>query len=101
MPTVLNLMGIEDSECLGRDIFNKDNGHAILRNGTIITDDFIFLSNENMVYDHDGDLLDMQLYEEKILDLLKELEISDLILERDYYGRSTNLGIQSVSLPGS
>ncbi|HEX9060556.1 MAG TPA: hypothetical protein VF941_10280 [Clostridia bacterium] len=49
-PTVANLMGIQDALSIGKDILNSKKGFAVLRNGSVITDQSIYeLGNNHIV----------------------------------------------------
>lgn len=82
-PTLANLMGFEAPYAIGHDIFNNENGHAVLRNSSVITKDFTYISAEDKVYDNKGRPVDKSLYEAEIEKYRYELQISDLILHKD------------------
>lgn len=83
-PTIANLMNIPAPYVLGKDLLNTKEGYVILRNGSIITDNYIYLNNTRDMYDiKSGNKLKEWLYKEEISSLLKELYISDIILEKD------------------
>lgn len=87
-PTIINLMGLDDYFVLGKDLLNCDKGYAILRNGSVITDEFYYFSDENKVYDFkSGKELDRAAYDEEIKRYLEDLRISDLILEKDAFAK--------------
>lgn len=85
MPTLLNLLGLDSSMCLGRDILNSNESYAVLRNGTVITDEFIYVSQENSVYDSLGNGLELERYLDKIENFQRALKASDLIIYKDYF----------------
>lgn len=81
LPTIANLMGIEAPYALGKDMLNSSKGYAVLRNGTVITDDFIYLNNLREAYRPDnGELLPEDSYKEELYELQKQLDISDEII---------------------
>ncbi|HEX2947174.1 MAG TPA: LTA synthase family protein [Clostridia bacterium] len=82
-PTIANLMGFDAPYAIGHDIFNNTNGHAVLRNSTVITSDFTYVAAEDKVYDKKGKSADKGLYEGEIAKYQYELKISDLILHKD------------------
>jgi len=87
-PTIINLMGLDDYFVLGKDLLNCEKGYAILRNSSIVTDEFYYFSNENKVYDYkSGKELDRTLYDEEIKQYLEDLRISDLILEKNAFAK--------------
>jgi len=53
MPTLLNIMGIDASNqpVFGRDLINAQEGLVILRNGSFVTNERIYISSENICYD--------------------------------------------------
>ena len=83
LPTIANLMGLEAPHALGKDIFNTQKGYAILRNSSVITDDFTYVNADGNVYDNEGQLLDKSKYFNDIAKYQHELEISDIILQKD------------------
>jgi phosphoglycerol transferase MdoB-like AlkP superfamily enzyme len=86
MPTILNVMGFEASNqpSLGRDLLNSEEGLVILRNGSFITKDMVFISNENSCYDIlTGKELPTAQYAEKKLEAEKLLNYSDTIINFD------------------
>lgn len=83
LPTVANLMGFEVPYAIGHDIFNNDYGHAVLRNSSVITDNFTYVAPEDKVYDRKGKPADKSLYAAEIAKYQYELQISDLILHKD------------------
>ncbi|NLC67947.1 MAG: LTA synthase family protein [Clostridiaceae bacterium] len=87
LPTIANLMDLEAPYTLGRDFLNSnEKGHVILRNGNVITDDYVYFNELGEVYDiKTGKLLKMKDYEKKLKTLLNKLYISDLIIEKDVF----------------
>lgn len=83
LPTIANLMGFKAPHALGKDIFNTENGYAVLRDGSVITDEFVYVSTENKVYNNEGIQLEIKEYREIIDKYRQELEISDIILQKD------------------
>jgi len=84
MPTVMNIMGVDTGNMLmlGRDLLNSEEGMAIMRNGTFITDKYMGLVSEGIAYDVEtGERYPLdRLAEEKEL-AMKHLEYSDIIME--------------------
>jgi lipoteichoic acid synthase len=84
MPTVANLMGFEAPYAIGKDLFNTSNGYALLRNGSLATDKYIYIQSQSKafnitdgaLYSDDGYKLDLKKY-------LYEYEISQLIVEKN------------------
>ena len=86
LPTVGNLMGLDISYAMGRDLLNTDKSYAVLRNGSVITDEFLYLSELEEVYDIEtGAVLPNGSYGKTLEMLQKELYISDMILQKDIF----------------
>ncbi len=84
LPTIANLMDFDYKYALGWDLLNKEKGYVVLRNGTIITDTYFYLNDEGVVYSLDtGRKLDIRKYREELELMLRELDISDLIIEKN------------------
>ncbi|WP_010251677.1 LTA synthase family protein [Acetivibrio cellulolyticus] len=87
-PTIMNLMGLDHYYGLGKDLFNCNEGYAVLRNSSVVTGDFFYFSDENKVYDFkSGQQLNKASYDKKIGEYQEDLRISDLILEKNAYGK--------------
>ncbi len=86
-PTLLNLFGIDSAyHYLGQDAFDPDyEGYAIFSDGSWITDDVVYQDGEIIYEDYDGaaEATDIEAMNEIAQDFI---EISNLILESDYYG---------------
>jgi phosphoglycerol transferase MdoB-like AlkP superfamily enzyme len=88
LPTVANLMGFDARYALGKDLLNNnaDKGYAILRDGSVITKDFIYFNDLREVYSYtDGKPLDLNLYKDKITSYINELNVSDIIITKDAF----------------
>jgi len=49
---------------LGKDLLNTEKGYAVLRNGSVLTDDYYYCSEDDTVYDlRSGEVLDKKDYE--------------------------------------
>jgi len=73
---------------LGKDLLNYDEnkGYVVLRDGSVVTKDFIYFNDLREVYDYDtGKLLDLNLYDDKITSYINELNVSDIIITKDAY----------------
>jgi lipoteichoic acid synthase len=85
-PTVANLLGLHPKYAFGKDLLNTQNGYAVLRNGSVVTDRYIFINENSTVYDKStGQILDEKTYDKEIKDLQKALDISDIALEKDAF----------------
>jgi len=83
LPTVANLMGIKPF-MLGNDLLNTEKGFALLRDGSLITDSYLYHAGSGIVYDtKTGAALDLETYKLAIEDYQKELAISDIIIRRN------------------
>jgi lipoteichoic acid synthase len=85
MPTIANLLGLSTPYAIGNDLFNVEKPYAVLRNSTLITDEYIYLADTGKVYNHKGEEVDKKIYKEEIIKLRKELVVSDLIIEKDAF----------------
>lgn len=86
MPTILNIMGIDNSNMpsLGRDLINSEKGLVVFRNGSFIADDMIYISNENTCYElSSGATLDKESYIEQKKQADQLLEYSDAMIKYD------------------
>lgn len=83
LPTVANLMGLEAPHAMGKDMFNTGKGYAVLRNSTVITDDFEYLNVDGSVYDPNGRVLPEGTYAPEIAAYQNELAVSDIILKKN------------------
>lgn len=87
MPTVANLLGLEDLYTLGSDVLSPDyQGLVVKRYGDVITSDFIYSSDEAEVYDYEtGEILLKADYRDQIMKAHEKLAMNDLILSGDYF----------------
>lgn len=87
-PTIANLMGLEAKLAMGKDLLNTTKGYAVLRSGSIVTDDFIYVDDSGKLYDMEsGDILDSRKYQGQVKDLSNQLRISDLIIEKNGFAK--------------
>jgi lipoteichoic acid synthase len=83
LPTIANLMDLKVPYALGKDIFNTDKGYAVLRSGSVITDDFTYLTSTGQVYDKKGNIIKNNVYNDIIKRYQHQLEVSDIILTKN------------------
>lgn len=85
-PTLANIMGIELEYSMGQDFLDADYQSGITkRGGNVITDDYIYIAQENRVYDYKtGNVLNMEDYKNNIEEYNKQLKAMDLIYRSDY-----------------
>lgn len=86
LPTIVNLMGLEAPKALGKDLLNIRKGYAVLRNGSVITQNYAYLSGLGEAFDlKTGKHLNSKQYEGELSNLLDELNVSDLIIKMDAF----------------
>ena len=97
MPTLANLMDINAPYTIGKDLLNtkEDNGYAVLPNGTVITDKYTYIGTDDYVY-IDGvksatNLDTNNQYYDEIKRYQKELEISNILITKDFFNSNFNL----------
>lgn len=83
LPTIANLLGIETPYAMGKDMFNTEKGYAVLRNASVVTDDFVYVNSANKVYDNSGKELNLKDYEGIIKQYQNQLLISDTIIKKN------------------
>lgn len=96
LPTLTNLLGLDGSYMFGRDIFDDTKeGDVILREGTVITSDYIHYAADDFVYDSDDNKIELDEKLKKIIDEAEmKLKFSDEMLEYDliseFYKKENN-----------
>lgn len=86
MPTIANFMGFDVPYALGKDLVNTKESYAVLRNGSVITDKYIYFNDTRELYDFKtGELLDVDLFSNQLQDLINQLKISDIIISNDIF----------------
>lgn len=86
MPTLLNIAGIDTSNMpfMGKDLLNAKSGFAVLRNGSFITDNVMYIAGSNTGYDiKTGTIIEPGVYAEEQRQAAKYLDYSDTIIEFD------------------
>jgi lipoteichoic acid synthase len=86
LPTVANLLNIrgELPYMTGKDLLNTNLHYANLRNGAVVTQDFIYSSNAGQIFDYStGEPLAVKDFKNAILKYSEEVRISDLILKKN------------------
>lgn len=84
-PTIANLIGVDAPYSMGKDLLNTEKGYAVFRNGTVVTDEYVFSSGSTKVYDKSGDILDTNKYLDEIKSYQQELIISDIIIKKNAF----------------
>ncbi|OWZ82985.1 LTA synthase family protein [Natranaerobius trueperi] len=86
MPTVGNLLGIENPYAMGRDILNTGEDEVILKEGSFIKDDIYYYSKTRTFYDLEtGKEVEVENDEELIAQAEDTLDVSNLIYKTDYF----------------
>ena len=84
LPTIANLMDFDVPYALGKDLFNCHEGYAVLRNSTVITDKYLYMSDNGKAYDiKKGNAINPSLYLNEVKKLQHQLYISDIILKKN------------------
>jgi lipoteichoic acid synthase len=83
LPTVANLMGFDVPYAMGKDLFNTKESFAILRNSSVLTNDFSYINCDKIVYDRNGSKLKKSDYNIQIAKYLEQLRISDIIITKN------------------
>lgn len=86
LPTLANIMGFNLEYTMGHDIMSpKYEGHIVRRQSNVITNDYIYISGEEKIYDYEtGIELDLNLYKEELDSYFDQLRAIDLIYKSDY-----------------
>jgi len=89
MPTIANFMNFDVPYALGKDLVNTKESYAVLRNGSIITDNYIYFNDTRELYDYKtGKPIDINLYNDELQNIINELNISDIIISNDIFKSS-------------
>lgn len=91
LPTIANLMDLDMPYLLGKDMLNipKDKGYAVLRYSSVITDDYMYLSETSKFYDMEtGNEIDEKIYADDLELKLLDLKVSDIIINKDYFRKT-------------
>ena len=88
LPTIANLMDLDMPYLLGKDMLNipNDKGYAVLRYSTVMTDDYMYISDTSTFYDmKTGYIIDSKIYKDDLANKLLDLKVSDIIINKDYF----------------
>lgn len=85
LPTICNLFDLPSAYLLGEDMLNPQNiGKVILRDGTVITNNYIHYLQEDTAYDWFQNKVELTEEMKSVIGTMEQrLNISDLILERN------------------
>ncbi|OPZ90483.1 MAG: Lipoteichoic acid synthase 2 [Firmicutes bacterium ADurb.Bin419] len=91
LPTVANLMDFDVPYALGTDLINTQKNYAVLRNGSVITDKYIYFNDVRELYDYkSGEQLNLDLYDEELQRIINELNISDIIISQNSFANKSS-----------
>ena len=99
MPTIANMLNIENPYQLGKDIFNVENNQVIFPDGSFLDKDIYYNSSNLTIYNMATNkvMFNLEDFDEDILDKIKKVEdtlvLSSKIIENDiikYYKESLN-----------
>lgn len=83
-PTIANLMGFETPYAIGKDLLNTEKGYAILRNGSVVTDQYCYANSTGELFDmKTGQKLKMSAYRDEIRSYQDHLYLSDMIIAKN------------------
>jgi phosphoglycerol transferase MdoB-like AlkP superfamily enzyme len=86
LPTVANLLGVNAPYALGKDLLNTKNGYAVLRDSTVITDEYMYfpISNSALNIKTEKPVYSNISANKKYLN---SLDISDIIIHKDAFAK--------------
>jgi phosphoglycerol transferase MdoB-like AlkP superfamily enzyme len=91
LPTLLNLLGIDNKYYLGNDLSNSSNNMVIFRDGSFLDNKYRYISNENKVYNlSTSKSEDLMKFKEKINEVKNILKISDQIMTNNLFKKVLN-----------
>jgi lipoteichoic acid synthase len=88
LPTIANLMGIDYPYAIGRDLFNTKRSYSALRNGSVVTDKYIYATSTEQVYSYDGQILNKEDYIDDIKSLQHQVNVSDIIIRKNAFKKN-------------
>ena len=84
LPTIANLMDINIPIMLGDNLLGEDDGQTVIRNGIVVTNEWIYIPDQEKIYEFDtSKFIDKSKYQQFVDKAYKELEASDIINEKD------------------
>lgn len=85
-PTLANIMGFELEYTTSQDILDPNyKGSVVKRNSNVVTNDFIYIAQEETLYDFKtGKVIDQEPYQEMLKDNFDQLLVQDLIYKSNY-----------------
>jgi len=84
LPTIANLLGISIYTGFGQDLLNTEEGFVVFRDGSIVTDDYMYISDSRSIFNiKNNEEIALEDFEEKIELSRKHLEFSDKIINYD------------------
>jgi lipoteichoic acid synthase len=85
LPTIANIMGFYNPYWLGRDLLGSNDSFALLRDGSVITDTFMYVGSLYTLFDYDGNVLEKESYLDFINEKQEILSISDIIINKNAF----------------
>ncbi len=84
LPTIANLMDLDAPYAIGKDLFNSGRGYALLRNGSLVTDEYIYMPSQSEAFDIEtGERYTGKDYQQDLSLYRKEYDISQIIVEKN------------------
>lgn len=86
LPTLANIMGFKIEYSTSQDILDPNyKGSVVKRNSNVVTNDFVYISQEETMYDFNtGQVIDQKLHQETLKENLDQLLVQDLIYKSNY-----------------
>jgi phosphoglycerol transferase MdoB-like AlkP superfamily enzyme len=86
LPTIANLMGFEAPHAMGNDILNTEEGFAIIKNNTLVTDKFMYMIDEDNVYDPKKNaILNKDAFLNDIEKHKNDTSVAEIIIKKDAF----------------
>ncbi|MCK9443677.1 MAG: LTA synthase family protein [Tissierellaceae bacterium] len=94
MPTIMDLLGLENSFSFGKSLLMEEPGYCVKRDGTVILEDYFFDNSVKTLYHlESNEIVDNSLILADIEEKQKELIISDIILGKNLFNHDKLLEI--------
>ncbi len=83
LPTILDLMGVENPYTMGKNLLLDEPGYCVKWDGSVIFDDYYYDNQEKVLYDRDNQPKEEQSFLSEVLLRQEELKVSDIILKKN------------------
>lgn len=94
MPTIMDLLGLENSFSFGKSLLIEEPGYCVKRDGTVILEDYFFDNSVKTLYHMESnEPVDSALILADIEEKQKELIVSDIILRKNLFNHNKLLEI--------